>query len=172
MDPSWGTKTAGAFLLGLDSVSSKPPLSPATPASPLPALESQPYFAALVGTVKSPLDTEMMWLPEVRRKFLPRIPKDPGIREHRKYSGNSLVLVVPSSKTLGETSLVVQGLRIRLAMRGTRVQSLVGLFSGTEGGRDTHTSGPLPATSSRGKWLQRGVKDCGAELRFHMPRSN
>ena len=109
MDPSWGTKTAGAFLLGLNSISRKPPLSPAMPASPLPALESQPYFAALVGTVKSPPDAEMMWAPEVRRKFLPRIPKDPGIREHREYSGDSLVLVVASSKTLGETSLMVRG---------------------------------------------------------------
>ena len=40
----------------------------------------------------------------------------------------------------------------------------VGLFSGIQEGSDAPTPGLLPTTSSRGKWLQRGVKDCGTEL--------
>ena len=41
----------------------------------------------------------------------------------------------------------------------------MGLFSGMQGGSDAPTPGPLPATSSRGKWLQCGVKDRGTELK-------
>lgn len=80
LDPTWGTESAGAFMLGLDPTSSQPPPSPATPASPSPALESQPRFAPFVRTMKTPPGTEVTWASEVKRKFLPRIPKDPGTR--------------------------------------------------------------------------------------------